>query len=200
MDQLNITDTDVVKEIINIGLAKAGDALAMVINEKVLIKCVELINLEDAFLEVDDDHINLSTKISGDIQGICYFIINKQDAAFLVNKVIPNYHSGDQFEIDEMNIGFLLELDNIISGAVTSQLANLLQMNIYGDVPKLNSWDSVENINELHERYNPLFFKTEFRLQNVTFNPGFYWFLEPEIMTKLRKMVGSEKTLTNLTA
>ena len=114
MDQLNITDTDLVKEIINIGLAKAGDALAMVINEKVLIKCVELISLGDAFLEVDDDHINLSSEINGDIQGICYFIINKQDAAYLVSKVIPNSHSGDQFEIDEMSTGFLLELDNII--------------------------------------------------------------------------------------
>ena len=196
MEQLNKIDTDIVKEIINIGLAKAADALAMIINEKVLIKCVQLKSPEEVFSGIDNEHINISTEINGDISGICYFIISKHDAAFLVSKALPGSSPDEPFVIDEMSEGFLLELDNIISAAVTTQLANLLQMNIYGDVPKLNNWDSLENFDELHEKYNPLFFKTEFRMQSVTFNPGFYWFLEPEIMTKLREVI-TEETISN---
>lgn len=192
MDQLNNLDTDAIKEIVNIGLAKAADALAMIINEKVLIKCVELKSPGDVFSGIDNDQIYLSTEINGDIKGVCYFIISKHDAAFLVGKALPNSASDEPFVIDEMNEGFLLELDNIISAAVTTQLANLLQMNIFGDVPKLNKWDTLNSRDPLYDKFKPLFLKTEFQIQSVTFSPGFYWFLEPKIMTKIREIVDAE--------
>jgi len=195
MDQLNNLETDVIKEIVNIGLAKAADALAMIINEKVLIKCVELKSPGDVFTEIDKDQIYLSTDINGDIRGVCYFIISKHDAAFLVDKALPNSTSDEPFVINEMNEGFLLELDNIISAAVTTQLANLLQMNIFGDVPKLSKWETLTNMDHLYDKFNPLFLKTEFQMESVTFNPRFYWFLEPKIMTKIREIVYSEMSI-----
>lgn len=186
---LSTIEQDAFMEVVNIGLSKAADALAVMLNEKVLIKCVEMIRPVQVLEGIDEDHLNIVTNIRGDINGTCCFVFTKNDALYLTSKIIPNGNTNNHFVMNKTNKEFLLELDNIISASVTTQLADLLHINIYGDVPMMEPWNTYKNMDLLLEKYHPLFFKTRFRTEDTTFTPGFYWFLEPIIIENIKNLL-----------
>jgi chemotaxis protein CheY-P-specific phosphatase CheC len=132
----------------------------------------------------------LTTQIIGDISGKSFLILNHEETAEIF-KVI---HSS--MNKQELKDGFLLEIDNIISASVISELSNALGVEIYGDVPLLEKVHA-EN---LHEFMSADLVKDNFSsviLSNTTFNfdssdkihPQFIW----KINSKIFELIPAEK-------
>jgi len=186
---LSEIEQDAFVEIINIGLSKAADALSLMIKERVLIRCIEVMGPIEVFNEMGNDRIKLVTDLRGDVEGSCYFIVTESEAQYLTSKTFGADNASKKFELTELNEGFLLELDNIISAAVITQLSDLLGVNIFGDVPRIESGISQQGIDRMLREFTPLFFKTQFRTEQTTFNPGFYWFLKPNVITEMKNLI-----------
>jgi chemotaxis protein CheY-P-specific phosphatase CheC len=73
----------------------------------------------------------LVTQIIGDISGKSYLILNQEETNEIFK--VTNHTMTNQ----ELKNGLLLEIDNIISASVISELSNTLGIEIYGDVPLL---------------------------------------------------------------
>jgi len=188
---LNDLEQDGFVEIINIGLSKAADALSMIIKERVLIKCIEVMSPLEVFNEMGNDSIKLVTDLKGDVEGSCYFVISESEADYLTRKTVSANSEPGKFELNELNKGFLLELDNIISAAVITQLADIMKLNVFGDVPRIEPGISQEEMDQMLVKFSPLFFKTQFRTEEATFNPGFYWFLKPSVIADLKGVINN---------
>ena len=73
--------------------------------------------------------------IEGDITGSIMFLLEKQAARHLVNKLMGMEITGDEFS--EMEFSALKEVGNIITGAYLNSLSGLTNLVIYPSVPDL---------------------------------------------------------------
>ena len=82
--------------------------------------------------EEEGDLFILITDIIGDISGKSFLIFNEEESNEIF-KVLSSSMANDAFKK-----AFLMEIDNIISASVISELSNALEVEIYGDVPHLS--------------------------------------------------------------
>ncbi|MBY0426214.1 MAG: hypothetical protein K2Q22_11300, partial [Cytophagales bacterium] len=87
-----------------------------------------------------------------------------------------------------LNEAFLLEIDNIISASVITELSNALNLRIYGDVPKLfkvNSKELIDFMSSKIEKHDPssmIFGNTTFQFDKQdSVHPQFIWKISRKI-------------------
>jgi chemotaxis protein CheY-P-specific phosphatase CheC len=122
--------------IMNSGFDKAAASFTKLINRP-----VKIVNSQSILVRHDDDFSYISeekgdlyiliTRIIGDISGKSFLILNDEESQEIFKAV--NTSLSNQM----LNEAFLLEIDNIISASVIAELSNTLELEIYGDVPKL---------------------------------------------------------------
>lgn len=190
-DSLSILEKDTLIEFFNMGMSKSADAMATLTDERILIKCTEILKNCDPRHKIQNESLVLSTQIMGEIEGQCCLVLNFQEANYLAESAFGWQRPGGQTLISDMDKSFLLELDNIITAAFITQLSSKLNMTMYGGVPKLyvgkeflKSFDSKDHL-EL------LYFNTSFQIRNASFRPGYYWFMEQKVYDKLLKAINS---------
>ena len=74
----------------------------------------------------------LTTQLIGQLPGKSYLVLSAEACQSIYNVSFPGRDVNK-----ELQEGQLLELDNIISASVISELANALKVELYGDVPQL---------------------------------------------------------------
>jgi len=150
-------EQDIIREIINISVAKAADSFAMISKDKVLINVPEIkvFSKDQAVEEVvkkEATEVIVLSDIKGDITGNSLMLFSKHHIKKL-SEVCLNEPYFDEEDI-RLKESLLLEVSNIITGSLVTQLANILKMNIYGLAPRnpiyLNRYD-VDPILELDD-------------------------------------------------
>lgn len=132
---------DVLKEIGNIGAGNAMTALSQMLQCKVDMKVPQVKLLE--FSEVGtllggEEQIMLGVflGVEGDITGSMMFLVEKQSAKHLVNKIMMGMvPEGDDFT--EMEMSAMQEVGNIITGAYLNSLSSLTNLKIYPTPPSI---------------------------------------------------------------
>ena len=131
---------DVLKEIGNIGAGNATTALSQMMQCKVDMTVPQVRLLE--FKEVGEMMGGEETLmagiylgIEGDITGSIMFLLEKQTARHLVDKLTGMEMEGDEFS--EMEFSALKEVGNIITGAYLNSLSSLTNLVIYPSIPDL---------------------------------------------------------------
>ena len=131
---------DVLKEIGNIGAGNATTALSQLMQCKVDMTVPQVRLLE--FKEVGEMMGGEETLmagiylgIEGDITGSIMFLLEKQTARHLVNKLMGMEMEGEEFS--EMEFSALKEVGNIITGAYLNSLSSLTNLVIYPSIPDL---------------------------------------------------------------
>lgn len=132
---------DVLKEIGNIGAGNAMTALSQMLQCKVDMKVPQVKLLE--FSEVGtllggEEQIMLGVflGVEGDITGSMMFLVEKQSAKHLINKVMMGMApEGDDFT--EMELSAMQEVGNIITGAYLNSLSMMTNLKIYPTPPSL---------------------------------------------------------------
>src|SRR5699024_9652496 len=85
----------------------------------------------------------IQSDINGDIAGhTLLFFYDKQVA--LLEKVCLNFNF-TKAKIKGLRNSLILELSNIITGALVTQLANIFKLNIFGSVPKMPFYPAKSN-------------------------------------------------------
>ncbi len=127
----------------------------------------------------------VKTAIIGDMKGASYLVLSPEEKEIIAQMSLTVF--GDpRFVSDVDESAVLMEIDNIISAAVITELSNALAVNIYGDVPKMMNF---KNIHRFHDHLNEG--KNEhYLLSYATFNfqcldeirPTFIWEIDKQIV------------------
>ncbi|TGD80893.1 hypothetical protein EU557_12845 [Hymenobacter wooponensis] len=139
-------ERDIIREILNIGLARAADSFAVIAQEKVLLEVPNLNivsgrSILEKVRELQEQHVIIQSDIRGEFNGTTLMFFSGQHVQRL-SRVCLRMNTSDSTQIDEMQESLLLEISNIITGALVTQLANILKANIYG-APPVNPRDDM---------------------------------------------------------
>lgn len=195
-------EEDIAKEIINIGLGKAADSMAFFTREKVFIRTIDLQILQAGQIDkiehkgVDKDdqqRFVLTTQVEGELGGVCYLIFTGDEVKRLHQKSLPESILNDPDKLKVMGDAILLEMDNIISASVITQLSNFFNYKMHGGVPSLNKMKK-EELNsfliEPQKRFSRcIYFHSEFSTGDLDVNPEFIWFLDEQFFTGVKTVI-----------
>lgn len=131
---------DILKELGNIGAGNATTALAQMMQCKVdmsvpQVRLLEFKEMGEIMGGAEVIMAGIYLAIEGDITGSIMFLLEKQAARHLVNKLMGMEITGEEFS--EMEFSALKEVGNIITGAYLNSLSGLTNLVIYPSVPDL---------------------------------------------------------------
>ncbi|TXK27125.1 hypothetical protein FVR03_21315 [Pontibacter qinzhouensis] len=163
--QVTDLERDIIKEILNIGLARAADSFAAIARDKVMLKVpdiqiIEVKELISLVSKFENSHVIIQSDIKGDFNGSTLLLFSDDHIARL-SEVCLSMLEVQKGELNLMQESLLLEISNIITGALVTQLANILKSNIYGSppkAPKSHIADSLKDILVQHPLFQPLVF------------------------------------------
>lgn len=173
--QVTELERDIIKEILNIGLARAADSFAAIAKDKVLLKVpdiqlIEVKKLIELVAKYEDTHFIIQSDIKGDFTGATLMLFST-DHIERLSEICLSMLELRKGEITTMQESLLLEISNIITGALVTQLANILKANIYGSPPKApknHIADSLKDILVQHPLFQPLVFTVVTRFTHNT--------------------------------
>ncbi|MBD2720867.1 chemotaxis protein CheC [Hymenobacter sp. BT189] len=157
-------ERDIIREILNIGLARAADSFAVIAQERVLLEVpnIDLLMSEDIMRKVREyqsRHVAIQSDIRGDFNGTTLMFFSGQHIQRL-SRVCLRMNAPEALEVNELQESLLLEISNIITGALVTQLANILKANIYGAPPTAPRGDIADMMQNLlpQQQLQPLIF------------------------------------------
>ena len=157
-------ERDIIREILNIGLARAADSFAVIAQERVLLEVpnIDLLMSDDILHRVRDyqsRHVPIQSDIRGDFNGTTLMFFSGQHVQRL-SRVCLRLTTVETLDLNELQESLLLEISNIITGALVTQLANILKANIYGAPPTAPRGDIADNLQSLmpEQQLQPLIF------------------------------------------
>ena len=157
-------ERDIIREILNIGLARAADSFAVIAKERVLLEVpsIDLLMSEDIMTKLRDyqaRNVTIQSDIRGDFNGTTLMFFSGQHVQRL-SRVCLRMKTLESLEVNELQESLLLEISNIITGALVTQLANILKANIYGAPPTAPRGDIAESMQSLlpSQQLQPLIF------------------------------------------
>ncbi|MCR4595405.1 MAG: chemotaxis protein CheC [Lachnospiraceae bacterium] len=143
LNDVNSLYFDVLKEIGNIGAGNATTALAQMLGTKVdmSVPQVSLLDFKDVGAIVGGEElimVGILLGVEGDITGSIMFMIEKEGARHLTNKLMMGMGASEPGEdFNEMELSALREVGNIITGAYLNALSGLTNLCIYPSTPDL---------------------------------------------------------------
>lgn len=132
---------DVLKELGNIGAGNAMTALSQMLGCKIDMKVpqVDLLDFDKLGEQMGGEEqimVGVFLGVEGDITGSMLFLVEKESAKHLINKVMMGMASPGE-EFSEMELSAMQEVGNIITGAYLNSLATLTNLCIYPSPPAL---------------------------------------------------------------
>jgi chemotaxis protein CheC len=142
MEDLQEIHLDVLKEIGNIGAGNALTALSKLVNEGfdmsvARVAQVEFKDISHSIGGEDQVVIGIIANITGDVDGMVMFIINKESGEFLINSLLYSEDKTFESEFNEMEYSALKEVGNILNASYLGSLATLMNKKLEPSVPYL---------------------------------------------------------------
>lgn len=191
-------ERDIIREILNIGLARAADSFAVIAQEKVLLEVpnldlVPVTQMVDKVRAYEKTHKIIQSDIRGDFNGTTLMLFSGQHVQRL-SKVCLRLDTTDSIDVNPMQESLLLEMSNIITGALVTQLANILKANIYGAPPMTPGGDianSLQNLISHNPGFQPLIFSviTQFSDQDNSVELPLMLFFDRDTFAKILEII-----------
>jgi chemotaxis protein CheC len=192
-------ERDIIREILNIGLARAADSFAVIAQERVLLEVpnIDLLMSDDILHRVRDyqtRHVPIQSDIRGDFNGTTLMFFSGQHVQRL-SRVCLRMQTTETLDLNELQESLLLEISNIITGALVTQLANILKANIYGAPPVAPKGDIAGNLQNLlpEQQLQPLIFSviTQFSDRDNTVELPLMLFFDRVTFQKILEIIRS---------
>lgn len=202
--ELNTSELDVAHEVLNIGLTKSGDSLSYFTKQKVFIQSIDfdknnLSQIEPLIQNIQKGELTLlTTELKGELKGNCFLIFEEKEVEELLNVALPKSILDKPKMKLEMGEAILKELDNIVSASMITQLSNLLNCHVYGDVPQLDiiKTEHLHSVITDKTKFEYLFcFKTDFKVQNLELKPTFIWGLDARFLDGIKRIAKNDREL-----
>jgi chemotaxis protein CheC len=172
MSEVSEIELDITREIINIGLAKVADSLAAIAKETVLVNVpdIQLLNPDDldkVLPPSNPQDIVIQSNVEGDITGQT-FIIFSQKQIYNISNVCIGCKDNFSGNYGAMEKSLLQEISNMLTGALVTQLADILHFDLHGLPPQFVPYRDRHTFHELIKNLHscrPFVFtvKTEFK-------------------------------------
>ncbi len=192
-------ERDIIREILNIGLARAADSFAVIAQERVLLEVpnIDLLMSDDILHKVREyqsKHVPIQSDIRGDFNGTTLMFFSGQHVQRL-SRVCLRMNTNESLELNELQESLLLEISNIITGALVTQLANILKANIYGAPPTAPRGDIAGTMQNLlpEQMLQPLIFSviTQFSDKDNTVELPLMLFFDRATFQKILEIIRS---------
>ncbi|MBA9078004.1 MULTISPECIES: chemotaxis protein CheC [Rufibacter] len=203
--QVNELERDIIKEILNIGLARAADSFAVIAKDRVLLKVPDLQLMEaEELLKIvrayEKTHTFIQSDIKGELNGATLMLFSDAHIEQL-SKVCLGMKLTPGEPLTEMQESLLLEVSNIITGALVTQLANILKSNIYGSPPVAPKHDIAMSLRDIftdHPLFQPLVFTviTQFTHNSQLVELPLLLFFDTNTFIKILEIIRSYNFLT----
>ncbi|SMC00384.1 CheC, inhibitor of MCP methylation [Hymenobacter roseosalivarius DSM 11622] len=191
-------ERDIIREILNIGLARAADSFASIAQETVLLEVPSLdlvpgTSILERVKVYEKDHVVIQSDIKGEFNGSTLMFFSGQHVQRL-SRVCLRLSKPESVEIDELQESLLLEISNIITGALVTQLANILKANIYGAppiAPKGHLDTSLTRLVAQNPLYQPMVFSviTHFSDKKYSVELPLMLFFDRETFVKILEII-----------
>ena len=168
-------------------LQKSAASLGMMVRKKITIEDFELLDTFEGLDALDSSQeILVTTEIIGDVNGKSYLMLSEEVGSIIYEQVFGPKKPSITMEV------VMKEVDNIVSAAVISVLADSFQVEIFGDVPyffmansdKTRDIISDDCINYTNEE-DKFFIKSKLVCEDQNIKMLFYWIISGEIMNKV---------------
>ena len=192
-------ERDIIREILNIGLARAADSFAIVAQERVLLEVpnIDLLMSDDILRKVREyqsRHVPIQSDIRGDFNGTTLMFFSGQHIQRL-SRVCLRMQTDESLVLSELQESLLLEISNIITGALVTQLAHILKANIYGAPPVAPRGDIADTMLSLlpEQMLQPLIFSviTQFSDKDNTVELPLMLFFDRVTFQKILEIIRS---------
>ena len=192
-------ERDIIREILNIGLARAADSFAVIAQDRVLLEVpnIDLLMSDDILRKVREyqaKHVPIQSDIRGDFNGTTLMFFSGQHVQRL-SRVCLRMAASESLDVNELQESLLLEISNIITGALVTQLANILKANIYGAPPVAPRGDIASTMQNLlpELQLQPLIFSviTQFSDKDNMVELPLMLFFDRETFQKILEIIRS---------
>lgn len=207
MPHLSEIEFDITRELISIALANSADAFSKMANEKVLITDFSLSFIESQQLSklipntTENIHV-LTTHVKGKLDGKSYLLFTDSDVKKVFNVFLGRNNYQENEKLDELQQAILLELDNILSAAMVTQISNFLALFCYGDVPHIETCnaESLQQkcLNETQHFDVTIGIQAQFKTYHTNMNPTFIWFFTSDFITAIKNLINNKPRMSLL--
>jgi chemotaxis protein CheY-P-specific phosphatase CheC len=193
----------ITQELITLALSNSSASFSKMAGEHVEIDDCQIkeFGTEDLtkILTNDSGNINiLSTEIIGDLQGKTFLLFNEENTKKVV-KIFTNKDVADSNKLNELETAVLLELDNIITAAMVTQLSNILEIKAYGDVPNIKNHNLSESLayfsKEVKHYDIILKVKAKFHSEKSNISPIFLCFFKNEFIQAIKAIASNPEKI-----
>lgn len=204
--KMNISpqEENYIKETVEAGFKKAATAFSALAKKEVsmeslVIKYLESPNQLEHLLPIADTLVVLTTDMIGELKGKSYLVLSEEESHKVVAACSPMKLAPGTHELSE---ALLLEVDNILSASVITEISNRLNLKIYGDIPHLRKSSTPEALELLKKDFLQyqnsqqellLVSSTHFHFKNeVHLRPQFIWKFNQGLLDSIRhQLVGT---------
>lgn len=172
--------------VLNAALSHSASVFSKFMSRKVDFKISGI----NESVDIPSQYSKLKVAISdlkGDLKGRSYLVFNQTDCESLYRACL----SENLRQNVEMQDAILMELDNILTAAVVTNLSNTLKINCYAYIPALTSIDLTKLFEfiESDHRHDCLLItvKTSFTVDDLAMSPLFIWALELKLIDIITK-------------
>lgn len=140
--KFKLLDSEILKEIANIGAGNAVTSLANLINQKVNMTVPEVTmapfkDLANVLNGPEAIVAGVLVKISGDINGMMMYVMHEESACTLI-KLLIHKEKTNISEFDDMDISVLTEIGNILNSSYLTALSKLMNFSIKQSIPYIS--------------------------------------------------------------
>ncbi|MBU2913583.1 MULTISPECIES: hypothetical protein [Reichenbachiella] len=201
---LTENEKGIAERLMKLGLAKGALSLEMMVGSPVVMKSVEMgvpsVKGVNQYTNKEDHKLYLlKTELVGDLKGFCHLIFSEEDVLKIQTKCLPpDIMEANNSQSRLMKLEFMTEIDNMVAGSVVTQLANYLNLEVYGNVPILTTMKAEEANGHIdtesvdHSSTNIL--RTVYHVPELNIFTEFVWLFQDRFMDLISEFSKSEKS------
>jgi chemotaxis protein CheC len=139
--QLTESENDQLRELINIGVSQAGDALSLLMSRRITVS-IPIVGVNDAMNAVriahleDEITVSVLLRIFGEIDGYVLIVFPRAAALHLLT-VLGGKTVGDLRAIDPFDRSMFQEIGNVVTGGMLIALSKFLHVEMLHSVPNV---------------------------------------------------------------
>lgn len=178
--EISPMEQDILREIVNLGVAKSADAFAVMAKEKVLLQTPEIKILKPEELtsfsgNMQKNNLIVESEIKGDLGGKAYLLFSEDQAEEISSICLMEIGKKEE-NLEKLKRSLIVELGNIITARLISQMCNMLKIQALAASPVLTNGyigSELERLAKTYPLFKPFVFtiKTKFlySFRNIDF-------------------------------
>lgn len=140
--KINTLEKDILREIFNVGVSKAADAFSVLLNNKsgiiLTVPDIKIIGPSELAAELqhyDEAVLAVRSRLEGSLEGISVLLFFDKQIEWIIQHCISERTLHHE-QISKLRISVLLEISNILTGAILTQFSDLLSLDVHGMPPE----------------------------------------------------------------